>query len=98
MFLQGELAIKNVQLASATKEAEKLLKEISENTAVAEKEKNKVAVIVDGVTKQAAVRLVTLCANFIALNLALQASACAWMWNVAAPCDACHKAGTCQFS
>ncbi len=56
-LLQGELAIKNVQLASATKEAEKLLKEISENTAVAEKEKNKVAVIVDGVTKQAAVRL-----------------------------------------
>ncbi len=54
--MQGELAIKNVQLAAATKEAEKLLKEISENTAVAEKEKNKVAVIVDGVTKQAAVR------------------------------------------
>ena len=53
--MQGELAIKNVQLAAATKEAEKLLKEISENTAVAEKEKNKVAVIVDGVTKQAAV-------------------------------------------
>ena len=44
-----------MQLAAATKEAEKLLKEISENTAVAEKEKNKVAVIVDGVTKQAAV-------------------------------------------
>ncbi|KAK9865923.1 hypothetical protein WJX84_001850 [Apatococcus fuscideae] len=52
--MKGELAIKNVQLAAATKEAEKLLKEISENTAVAEKEKNKVAVIVDGVTKQAA--------------------------------------------
>ena len=40
--LQGELAIKNTELAAATKEAEKLLKEISENTAIAEKEKQKV--------------------------------------------------------
>ena len=40
--LQGELAIKNTDLAAATKEAEKLLKEISENTAIAEKEKQKV--------------------------------------------------------
>ncbi len=42
MLLQGELAIKNTELAAATKEAEKLLKEISENTAIAEKEKQKV--------------------------------------------------------
>ena len=41
-LLQGELAIKNTELAAATKEAEKLLKEISENTAIAEKEKQKV--------------------------------------------------------
>ncbi|DBA69380.1 TPA: Dynein gamma chain, flagellar outer arm [Trebouxia sp. C0005] len=52
--MKGELAIKNTDLAAATKEAEKLLKEISENTAIAEKEKQKVAVIVDGVTKKAA--------------------------------------------
>lgn len=42
LVLQGELAIKNTDLAAATKEAEKLLKEISENTAIAEKEKQKV--------------------------------------------------------
>jgi len=40
--MKGELAIKNTDLAAATKEAEKLLKEISENTAIAEKEKQKV--------------------------------------------------------
>lgn len=53
---QGELAIKNGELAVAAREAEKLLKEISENTAIAEKEKHKVAVIVDQVTQKAQVR------------------------------------------
>ena len=43
--MKGELAIKNTDLAAATKEAEKLLKEISENTAIAEKEKQKVLAI-----------------------------------------------------
>lgn len=45
LAVQGELAIKNTDLAAATKEAEKLLKEISENTAIAEKEKQKVCVL-----------------------------------------------------
>lgn len=53
---QGELAIKNVELAAASQEAEKLLKDISESTAVAEKEKAKVAVILDQVSKTASVR------------------------------------------
>lgn len=49
---QAELAVKNQELAAATKEAEKLLREISESTAVAEKEKHKVAVIVEAVSKK----------------------------------------------
>lgn len=49
---QGELAVKNQELAAAAKEAEKLLHEISESTALAEKEKQKVAVIVDAVTRK----------------------------------------------
>ena len=53
--LQGELAVKNVELATATRDAEKLLKDISENTAIAETEKRKVAVIVDQVSMTAAV-------------------------------------------
>lgn len=53
---QGELAIKNVELAAASQEAEKLLKDISESTALAEKEKAKVAVILDQVSKTASVR------------------------------------------
>lgn len=56
---QGALAVKNVELAAASQEAEKLLKEISESTAVAEKEKMKVAVIVDQVSATAAVRWAT---------------------------------------
>jgi hypothetical protein len=56
VLYQGELAIKNGELAVAAREAEKLLKEISENTAIAEKEKQKVAVIVDQVTRKAQVR------------------------------------------
>ena len=54
--MQGELAVKNVELATASQEAEKLLKDISENTAIAEVEKGKVAVIVDQVSTTAAVR------------------------------------------
>lgn len=50
--MQGELAIKNQELAVATREAEKLLGEISESTALAEKEKHKVAVIVEAVSKK----------------------------------------------
>ena len=53
--VQVELGKKNISLAAASAEAEKLLKEISTNTAVAEKEKAKVAVIVDTVTKTAEV-------------------------------------------
>ena len=55
-LLQGELAIKNVELAAAAAEAEKLLAQISESTTIAEKEKAKVAVIVDAVTAKAQVR------------------------------------------
>lgn len=44
--------MKNQELAAATKEAEKLLRDISESTAVAEKEKHKVAVIVEAVSKK----------------------------------------------
>ncbi|KAL4452763.1 hypothetical protein ABPG75_008425, partial [Micractinium tetrahymenae] len=51
--MKGELAVKNQELAVATREAEKLLGEISESTAVAEKEKHKVAVIVEAVSKKA---------------------------------------------
>ena len=54
--MQGELAVKNVELATASQEAEKLLKDISKNTAIAEVEKGKVAVIVDQVSTTAAVR------------------------------------------
>lgn len=53
---QGELALKNVELAAASQEAEKLLREISESTTIAEKEKAKVAVILDQVSATAAVR------------------------------------------
>jgi dynein heavy chain, axonemal len=52
--MKAELAIKNQELAVAAKEAEALLKSISESTAIAEKEKQKVFVIVDGVTRKAA--------------------------------------------
>lgn len=55
--LQGELALKNEQLAVAACEAEVLLKGISESTALAEKEKLKVAVIVEAVTKKVLVLL-----------------------------------------
>ena len=51
--MKVDLGIKNQELEVAAKEAETLLKSISENTAIAEKEKAKVAVIVDGVTAKA---------------------------------------------
>ena len=51
--MKVDLGIKNQELEVAAKEAETLLKSISENTAIAEKEKTKVAVIVDGVTAKA---------------------------------------------
>ena len=51
--MKVELAEKNKNLHQAQKEAAALLKEISANTAVAEKEKAKVAVIVDRVVKKA---------------------------------------------
>uniref|UniRef100_A0A061RL16 Flagellar outer dynein arm heavy chain gamma n=1 Tax=Tetraselmis sp. GSL018 TaxID=582737 RepID=A0A061RL16_9CHLO len=51
--MKAELAVKNQELAVAAKEAEALLKSISENTAIAEKEKAKVAVIVDQVSEKA---------------------------------------------
>ena len=52
--MKQNLAIKNQELAKASKEAEALLKSISESTAIAEKEKNKVAVIVESVSSKAA--------------------------------------------
>ena len=51
--MQVELTQKNKDLAEAQKSSEKLLKEISASTAVAEKEKAKVAVIVECVTAKA---------------------------------------------
>ena len=51
--MQVELGVKEQELAVANKEAEVLLEEIGTSTAVAEKEKQKVAVIVEGVTKKA---------------------------------------------
>ena len=53
---QGELAIKNADLAVASRSVEEMLKEISQSTAAAEKEKSKVAVIVDDVSKTASAR------------------------------------------
>jgi len=52
--MKGELAIKNQDLAEAQKVSASLLKEISAGTALAEKEKQKVYVIVEGVSKKAA--------------------------------------------
>lgn len=48
-----ELADKDKELAASSIEIEKLLQKIGENTAVAEKEKAKVAVIVSQVTTKA---------------------------------------------
>ena len=53
LLSQGELAEKDKELAAAGVEIEKLLQKIGDNTAVAEKEKAKVAVIVAQVTQQA---------------------------------------------
>ena len=52
--MKAELAVKNADLAEAQRVSANLLKEISASTAVAEKEKAKVAVIVDAVTVKAA--------------------------------------------
>ena len=54
--MQGELAEKDKELAASSVEIEKLLQRIGENTAVAEKEKAKVAVIVSQVTVKAQVQ------------------------------------------
>ena len=51
--MQIDLTQKNKDLAVAQADAAELLKEISASTAIAEKEKAKVAVIVEGVTKKA---------------------------------------------
>lgn len=51
--MKGELAVKNADLAEAQRVSANLLKEISASTAVAEKEKAKVAVIVAEVTRKA---------------------------------------------
>ncbi len=61
---QGELAVKNVELAAASQEAEMLLRDISDSTAIAEKEKAKVAVILDQVSATAAVRPQPACIPF----------------------------------
>lgn len=52
--MKADLAVKNQELAVASRDAEQLLKQISDNTVIAEKEKAKVSVIVDAVTKKAA--------------------------------------------
>jgi dynein heavy chain len=44
--MKAELAVKNQELAVAAKEAEALLKQISESTTIAEKEKQKVRGVV----------------------------------------------------
>jgi dynein heavy chain, axonemal len=54
-FFQGLLATKNIELVAAAKAVEKLLRDMSENTAIAEKEKSKVATIVNQVTAKAQV-------------------------------------------
>ena len=72
---QGELAVKEVGLAAASAEAEKLLGEISRSTAVAEQEKAKVAVIVADVSQTAQardcclhLRGMLLCSGFMGLH------------------------------
>lgn len=52
--MKAELAVKNQELAAASRDAEALLQSISESTAVAEREKAKVAVIVGEVSSKAA--------------------------------------------
>lgn len=59
--MQGELAQKDKELVASGVEIEKLLHKIGENTAVAEKEKAKVAVIVSQVTVKAQVPLWLFC-------------------------------------
>lgn len=55
LWLQAELAEKNKELAAASEEISQLLSKITDNTAIAEKEKAKVAVIVGQVTQKAQV-------------------------------------------
>jgi dynein heavy chain, axonemal len=52
--MRGELTVQNAELAVAGAESERLLGEISQSTAAAEKEKSKVAVIVEAVRRKAA--------------------------------------------
>ena len=54
--MQRELAEKDKELAASSVEIEKLLQRIGENTAMAEKEKAKVAIIVGQVTVKAEVQ------------------------------------------
>lgn len=54
---QDELAVKKTELAAAAAAAHVLLAEISASTAAAEKDKHKVAVIVEAVTKKVASKL-----------------------------------------
>ena len=54
---QDELAVKKTELAAAAAAAHMLLAEISASTAAAEKDKHKVAVIVEAVTKKVASKL-----------------------------------------
>ena len=83
---QGELAAKEVELAAASAEAESLLRDISDSTALAELEKAKVAVIVDDVSKTARVRAAWapaqgLCAAcLLASLLTMLWSACVHTW------------------
>ena len=61
--MQGELANKNAELATASQDAEKLLHNISESTAIAEVEKGKVATILEQVSLTAAVRYINVIYN-----------------------------------
>lgn len=67
--LQGELAMKNAELATASQDAEKLLHDISKSTAIAEVEKGKVATIVEQVSLTAAVRYIYVIYNMISHHM-----------------------------
>ena len=98
--MQGELAIKDVELVAANREAEKLLKEISESTAVAEKEKHKVALIVEEVSKTAKVGCCPQCwcaRASIVLQQAAKQLSCMQLHDGSWSSSARHAKSACRF-
>ena len=79
MATQGELAEKDKELAASSIEIEKLLQKISENTAVAEKEKVKVAVIVSQVTTKAQVHTFNTIMSFAFFTISEVPLHCIWL-------------------